>query len=145
MNLENKLILFTSSYSANKAVWKKCGLVRDFLKSHKVNVLLIYAIIMHQIIWTLHFIPNMKCMQSQFVPRFYFRPKISAHLEDYTMYQTQRTRHEMSVVCAHFEKLEFARRPKIRRETNKAHSPERVNKSVIITLYKWISYIWLTL
>ena len=47
MNLENKLILFTSSYSANKAVWKKCGLVRDFLKSHKVrfflNVPTIYA------------------------------------------------------------------------------------------------------
>merc|ERR1712226_1507991 len=29
-------IIFTSSYSTNKAIWKKCNLVKDFLKTRKI-------------------------------------------------------------------------------------------------------------
>jgi len=36
MNLEKKIIIFTSSYSTNKAIWKKCNLVKDFLKTRKI-------------------------------------------------------------------------------------------------------------
>ena len=59
------------------------------------------------------------------------------------MNHTSSTTLQFSVVFS--SKLNFPQRPRIIREKDKVHSPERVNQSAIITLYKWISYIWLTL
>lgn len=62
-----------------------------------------------------------------------------------TQITTHGTTHEKNIVYVFYINVNAFFLASDKTGKNKAHSPERVNKSVIITLYKWISYIWLTL